>query len=42
MTEQPNLLEIALGGFSRTSAKFMQRAHGAVRHMDPEPGRGSR
>lgn len=37
MTEQPNLLEIALGGFFQDIGKFMQRAHGAVRHMDPEP-----
>lgn len=37
MTEQPNLLETALGGFFQDIGKFMQRAHGAVRHMDPQP-----
>jgi len=37
MTEQPNLLETALGGFFQDIGKFMQRAHGAMRHMDPEP-----
>lgn len=37
MTEQPNLLETALGGFFQDIGKFMQRAHGAVRYMDPQP-----
>lgn len=37
MTEQPNLLETTLGGFFQDIGKFMQRAHGAVRHMDPQP-----
>jgi CRISPR-associated protein Csm1 len=37
MSEQPNLLETALGGFFQDIGKFMQRAHGAVRHMDPQP-----
>lgn len=37
MTEQPKLLETALGGFFQDIGKFMQRAHGAVRHMDPQP-----
>ena len=37
MSEQPNLLEAALGGFFQDIGKFMQRAHGAVRHMDPQP-----
>ena len=37
MTEQPNLLETALGGFFQDIGKFMQRAHGAVSHMDPQP-----
>ena len=37
MSEQPNLLETALGGFFQDIGKFMQRAHGAVRHMAPQP-----
>ncbi len=37
MSEQPNLLETALGGFFQDIGKFMQRAYGAVRHMDPQP-----
>ncbi|MBK8509656.1 MAG: type III-A CRISPR-associated protein Cas10/Csm1 [Candidatus Competibacter sp.] len=37
MTEQPNLMETAFGGFFQDIGKFMQRAHGAVRHMDPQP-----
>ncbi len=37
MTEQPNLLETAFGGFFQDIGKFMQRAHGAVHHMDPQP-----
>lgn len=36
MTENhPTLLETALGGMLQDIGKFMQRAHGAVRHMDP-------
>ncbi|MBK8168514.1 MAG: type III-A CRISPR-associated protein Cas10/Csm1 [bacterium] len=37
MTAQPKLLETALGGFFQDIGKFMQRAHGAVIHMDPRP-----
>ena len=37
MMEQPNLLETALGGFFQDIGKFMQRAHGAVSHMNPQP-----
>lgn len=37
MTEQPKLLETALGGMLQDIGKFMQRAHGTVRHMDPQP-----
>ena len=37
MTEQPNFLETTLGGFFQDIGKFMQRAHGTVRHMDPQP-----
>ena len=37
MTDLPNLLETALGGFFQDIGKFMQRAYGAVRHMDPQP-----
>ncbi|TVR57611.1 MAG: type III-A CRISPR-associated protein Cas10/Csm1 [Candidatus Competibacteraceae bacterium] len=37
MTEPPHPLETAFGGFFQDIGKFMQRAHGAVRHMDPQP-----
>src|SRR5512144_2381258 len=37
MTEQtqPTLMETALGGFFQDVGKFMQRAYGSVRNMDP-------
>lgn len=35
MTEQPNLLETALGGMLQDIGKFMQRAYGTVSQMHP-------